>query len=320
MHSALSVMDRTLDLATNQYPAPALVYLARLSEGSRRTMREALDAIANMIGGGVDNAPTFVWSRLRYEHTGAIRARLAEIHAPATANKMLSALRGVLRECWRLGLMSAEDYHRAVDISAVKGTTLPRGRALAGGEIRALLATCATDASAAGIRDAAMLAVLYASGLRRTELVSLDLADYDSESGALTVRHGKGHRARISYVADGAAHMLGDWLEVRGSDSGPLFVAINKGGVLRMGPLSTQTVLGVTSKRGKDAGLAHFSPHDLRRSFVSDLLDAGADISAVQQLAGHANVQTTARYDRRGEASKRKAASLLHVPYIRRVR
>ena len=298
---------------------PAAVYLARLAPGSRRTMRQSLACIASALSSGACTIETFDWASLRYQHTQAIRTMLAERYRPATANKGLSALRGVLREAWRLGQLPADPYRRAVDLEAIKGETLPAGRALTAGELRALLAACAADPGPAGARDAALLALLYGAGLRRSEAVALDLADHDQGTGALTVRHTKGHRERIVYAANGTADALADWIEARGNEPGPLFLPVNKGGRIGVDRLTGQAVMGILRRRARAANVANVRPHDLRRTFVSDLLDAGADISTVGRLAGHAQLQTTARYDRRPEAAKRRAVELLHVPYARRL-
>jgi len=292
----------------------AAVYLAHLSSGSRRTMREALNTIAGLLTGGRCDVETLDWSALRYQHTAAARAVLAERYRPATANKMLSALRGVLAQAWQLGQMDAETYHRACRLDPVKGTSLPKGRALAFGELRALFAACAADPSLIGRRDAAMLAVLCGGGLRRAEVVTLDLADYDPETGALTVR-GKGRKERVVYATNGTKEALEAWLTTRGVVSGPLFVRIGKGEKMTLERLTDQAVWHVLQQRRQQAKVKAFSPHDLRRTFISTLWDAGADGVTIMKLAGHSQITTTAKYDRRGEEAKKRAAEMVHVPF-----
>ncbi len=304
---------------------PAAIYLASLRPGGRDTMRRSLEVIAEIVSSGRENAFSLEWSALRYQHTTAVRAVLADKYKPATANKMLSALRRVLKEAWRLGQVGAEEYHRAADLPAVRGQALPKGRAVKNTELEVLLELCQADKSIAGARDAAMLAVLYTTGLRRAELVKLDLADYNREETALLVRGGKGGKDRRCFLGEGATPALEDWLIVRGDDAGPLFCPVTKAGKLRpeqnnrlkLKRLTTQAVLFILQKRVAEAGgrVASLSPHDLRRSFISDLLEAGNDLATVQKMAGHANVTTTARYDRRGEEAQRKAARSLKVPY-----
>lgn len=253
------------------------------------------------------------WPRLRFQHTAAVRARLAESYAHSTTNKMLSALRGTLKAAWKLGLMEAEEYQKAASVENVKGETVPGGRVVATGELVGLLDTC--DQTRLGIRDAAISSLLYAGGLRRAELVELDLADYIKEESRLRVR-GKGNKQRLVPVVGGAEAALSDWLAIRGSRPGPLFWGI--GNRNQGGRLTTQAIYAMLQKRAKEAGIDSLSPHDFRRTFVGDLLDRGADTATVQKLAGHASVETTARYDRRGEEAKQKAAELLHVPYQKR--
>lgn len=304
---------------------PALVYLARLAPGSRRTIEGALATAARALGGEGATILSFPWPGLRYQHTAALRAACWDRYTPATTNKLLAAVRGVLKEAWRLRLIDAEEYARAADVRGVRGAALLRGRALTAAEIRTLFTHCASDPSVAGLRDAALLGVLYGAGLRRAEAVALNVGDFDPSSAALRVEHGKGRKARVSYVRGGAAVALEEWLAVRGASDGaapstPLFTRLRKGGRITVSRLTDSGVLHVLQQRARAAGVAPFSPHDVRRTFIGDLLDAGADISTVQRLAGHANVQTTARYDRRGERTKHAAAGLLQVPYTSRSR
>ena len=289
---------------------PAAVYLAGLSSSSRRTMETALDTVARL-GLGDDRVTCWdvPWHLLRFQHTQAIKSALAEKYAHTTANRILSALRGVLKTAWKLDLMSAQDYQKAASVESVRGETLPSGRSLAAGELVGLLHAC--PPTPLGIRDAAIISLLYGCGLRRAELVALDLAHYVKEESELIIR-GKGNKQRAVPVGH-AALALADWLEIRGEKAGPLFWGL--GNRNRGSRLTDQAIYNMLLKRAKAAGVKNLSPHDFRRTFVGDLLDAGADIATVQKMAGHASPTTTSRYDRRGQQAKHKAAALLHIPY-----
>lgn len=308
----------TANLATGgeRTENPAAVYLAGLAPTGRRTMRQALDAVAALLTHGRADAFTMPWHELRYQHLVAIREYLVEQgYKPATVNKYLAALRGVLRAAWLMGQMDANDYQRAAAVEGVRGSTVPAGRELTPGELAALATVCATDPSPAGPRDAAILGLMVTGGLRRAEVVALDLADVDLETGRVLVR-GKGRKERTVYLVNGALTALRDWVAVRGNEPGPLFVPIAKGGIIRLGQRMTpQAIYKMLQKRATQAGVPPFTPHDLRRTFVSQLLAAGVDIAIVARMAGHASVETTARYDRRPEEAKREAAARLHLPY-----
>jgi integrase len=298
---------------------PAALYLARLAPSSRQTMTCVLGGVAQTLSAGRHTLWSLPWHLVRYPQMSALRSHLAVTYAPATANLYMTAVRGVLGECWQMGLISAEEKARAVNLPPIRGERLPAGRAVVLGELRALLHACAEEKGPAARRDAALVGVLYGSGLRRAEAAALDLCDLDLTAGSLAVRHGKGNKARQVYLASGGAELLESWLCVRGDSAGPLFVPVLKSGKLKsgkltMGRLAPQSVRYVLQKRARAAGIKDFSPHDLRRTFVGDLLEAGADISTVQKMAGHASVVTTARYDRRGEQAKKKASGLLHIP------
>ncbi len=226
---------------------------------------------------------------------------------------MLVALRRVLLEAYRLDLMENHDYLKAADLKSLKVTPQLRGRALTTAEIQGLIAHCRQEGTAIALRDGAVISLLRCGGIRREELLNLELADLNLETGAVVVRHGKGNKTRSVYLSEVALELVKRWLEVRGDEPGALICPVNKGGrvTIRHFAADGDGIYKLVKARAEKAGIAHFSPHDFRRTFCSDLLAEGEDVFTVQDLAGHASPMTTKRYDRRGEARKRKAVQKL---------
>jgi site-specific recombinase XerD len=289
---------------------PVDSYLMRLSESSRRGMRIALNNIAEIAFGERVDAYEFDWASLRYADTIRIREQVAKRFSLNTANYHLCALRGVLKECWRLGEISHADYASAVDFGQIRGDHSDAGRVLSLEELVKLFNVCQKDKSAAGVRDAAVLAVLYGCGLRRAELVGICVRDY--YNGVLTVK-GKGNRFRLAHVVNEARTFLEAWLENRQVGNDPIFVSINKAGKLGTSPLTTQSVYRILNRRASEAGIEPLSPHDIRRTTATHLLDKGVDLAVVQRMLGHKQLSTTIIYDKRGEKAKKEAAEVLSL-------
>lgn len=312
-----TIIEGEIELASSQ-PAsenPAMIYVASLGKRSQRVMADNLNRIADLATDGKCNAQTMPWHTINAGIVTAIQSALKEQYSPAKTNQAMYALRGVLKAAWRMGQIPEESYRRAIDFKPVKGDTLPAGRAVASGELKSLFDVC-NDGTIKGARDSGLLAILYGGGLRRSEIVGIDLADYDAATGELKILHAKGGKQRTIYASNGSKAALDAWIETRGNEAGALFQPVTKGGKIQPRAMNDQSVLDILKARATEAGIVKVSPHDFRRSFATDLLDAGADIVTVQKLMGHANVQTTARYDRRGEAAKVKAAGMLHVPFV----
>ncbi|MCA9491194.1 MAG: tyrosine recombinase XerC [Myxococcales bacterium] len=205
--------------------------------------------------------------------------------SPATLARHVAAIRSYYLWLTELGEIAASP---ADDLEPPKvGKHLPRFVSVSKA---AELLDETTEAEEAGLRDRAMLEVLYGSGLRVGELCALDTDDVDLAGGLVKVRRGKGGKERHVPLGPAAADAVIAWLDERGGDPGPLFLNA------RGSRVSDRTVRRVVERRGRQAGVSALHPHALRHSFATHLLDAGADLRAIQEMLGHSSLSTTQRY------------------------
>ncbi len=287
------------------------IYLLSLqSSQSRITMDSLLNVIAQKFQKQKRHQQVD-WSQLNYQVILMLMSELSqEKKSPATINIYLSALKGVAKEAWRKGLINVEAYQHIKEIKRVKGSRTTKGRALELDELNSLIDYCMMQDGVIAMRDAAVIALVYGAGLRRHEAAGLMLSDLNIPEASLRVL-GKGNKERVNALHNRILEILDVWLIERGLEPGPLFQRARKGNKLINEPISGQTIYDIIIRRYKEAGLKRLTPHDLRRTFATKLLENGEDVFLVQDLMGHASVETTKNYDRRAESAKKKAARAL---------
>ncbi|SKC12364.1 Site-specific recombinase XerD [Kosakonia radicincitans] len=278
---------------------PASVWLDGLAPTGRRSMRSLLNLSAATLLHNA-TADSHDWSALRYVHVATLRATLAEQgYAVTTVNMVLAALKGVAQTAFNLGQMDADALARIKAVKGVRGDSEAAGRALSREEVRLLLeATKTHPCKVRQNRDRALLLTLCGAGLRAGELVALETRDYDATTRTLTIRQGKGRKKRAVVVAPVVGRALAAWIKVS-ADHASLFCRIHRSGSVTGQPLTTAGLAGILRQLQESAQLSPFTPHDMRRTFITRLLEQGADLNIVRQLAGHSDISTTALYDRR---------------------
>lgn len=291
---------------------PLSLYLTRLAPSSQLTMRYVLQDAADRLGFEDINLEDIDWHLLQPEHVIALVAALREDgYAPNTSSLYVNAVRGVMNEAWRMNLISQEHLLRMRTVKAAPGTRLSQGRNLRRSLIREMMEVCAADPRPQGLRDAAVIGILYGSGMRKSESVNLDLAQINFEERSLRVI-GKGNKELIKYAPDWAFAKLQAWLAFRREqlkegeqDDSFLFNRIRRGSHITRERITKHAIYYIARQRGEQVGVK-IMPHDFRRSFITRVIEEH-DLSIAQKLAHHTNIQTTASYDVRDDNERRRA-------------
>ena len=278
------------NLANNPY----VIYVSSLSQGSYNTVVNSLNVVCNFLA-PEETLLSFPWHQLRYVHIMAIRNQLNNTYTYSTVNKIMFFIKGVLRECMRLNLIDPEDYRRAIDFKPLKGTVEQSGRLIEKWEIEKLFDVCKLP------HDKALLGILRL-GLRRNEVSLLEWHHINLIEQKILVK-GKGNKERVVFIPNKINQWIEDWRIFSKADC--VFV----GSTNRR--IQNKRIADIISNYAEAAGLSPITPHDFRRTFVSELLEAGVDLVTVQQMVGHSSPTTTASYDRRGNSTKRNAVEKL---------
>jgi integrase/recombinase XerC len=223
------------------------------------------------------------------DHVRNYLATMMRVASRATVQRRLYAIKALFR--WREVASG-----KSSPVRTMRGPKLEKRLPQVASEkvVDALVVADGAVDSPAAVRDRAILEVLYSCGLRVSELTGLCWKDIDEELGMVMVRAGKGNKDRLVPIGEPALDALRAWRATGVSDAAPESPVITN---LRGGRLRPRSVQNLLARRINESGLdIDLTPHGLRHSFATHLLNAGADLRSIQEMLGHSSLQTTQRY------------------------
>lgn len=286
---------------------PVKVYLNSLATSGRKSAISQLNETKKALewNGTVDSSPFHL---LTYAQLESLKQHFSEQGKSArTINHALQILKSVADTAFKLDVIDHKAMMRIKSVPSIKGKVIEKGKALTHAQANLLLSSLSKLTSKVGVRNYAAISIMLATGLRRSELCSLHLNNYCPESHSIVIEKGKGSKGRQQFLPDWAESVLNRWLRLRGNKKGPLFTKQGKG----IQPLTSDALYLIVTKKTKTILGQVFTPHDLRRTFITRLLNLNVDLLTVSKMAGHANVTTTQLYDKRGIETQRQAALAL---------
>ncbi len=280
-------------MSTHSFLEEFLRYLGAERHLSEHTLRNYALDVSQFLEFWEQNQPGQPLDLATYRHLRSFLATTLKGKSKATMARKLSALRTFFKYLQRRGVLDQNPARLAPTPKADK----PLPRFLTVDEVFHLLDQAGGDMSFQSWRDRAILELFYSGGLRLSELAGLKLADLEMTEGVVRV-WGKGSKERLAFVGKPARMALEAYLPLREQTLRKKNLAeealfLNRRG----GRLSSRGVARVVERWSRIAGLsADLTPHGLRHSFATHLLEGQADLRAVQELLGHASISSTQRY------------------------
>tara|TARA_R110001592_G_scaffold149181_1_gene374627 strand:+ start:1049 stop:2008 length:960 start_codon:yes stop_codon:yes gene_type:complete len=299
--------DGNIEVSAERIKRVCDTFFSGMAPSSAQTIRYALhQAIVGLGAESLErNVNNFPWHQVTAGHFADLVSVWRNDLEDSTIRLYMQALRGITRAFFVAGMMPAEQFMLIKEVKLPRGSNRKgRGRAIEDEYCEAIFKNCGDDERIQGVRDAALFACSFGTGMRRAELASIDDENLDLDRAEVQVR-AKGNNRVVKHIQAWAIPYLYEWREVRRSEglySGPFFTRIIKSGKLTGQRLTGRGLFYLMEQRSKMAGLPILvRPHDARRTMGTNMIKEHGELVA-QRVLGHAQLSTTRIYDKRDDS------------------